>query len=162
LPEAHHVPARTHLNGRFDSTPWDGKEWTFTDKRFVHVTTKSFLHIPINMGKVFGRAMKDLDAAHAFDEEFAVLSHDPSPWHSDHYIAVNKDLPGFETVKLSGTFVTKAFEGPYRNAPQWIRTTQAFAAERGKQPKKVYLYYTTCPKCAKHYGKNPVVAFAEV
>jgi len=25
-----------------------------------------------------------------------------------------------------------------------------------------FFYYTTCPKCAKHYGKNYVVAFAEV
>jgi hypothetical protein len=32
----------------------------------------------------------------------------------------------------------------------------------GKKTKKYYFYYTTCPKCAKKYGNNYVVAFAEV
>jgi hypothetical protein len=26
----------------------------------------------------------------------------------------------------------------------------------------LYFFYTTCPKCAKHYGKNYVVAVAKV
>jgi len=28
--------------------------------------------------------------------------------------------------------------------------------------KKVYMWYTTCPKCAKKYGKNYVAILAEV
>ncbi|MHC1707784.1 MAG: hydrolase [Bacteroidales bacterium] len=28
--------------------------------------------------------------------------------------------------------------------------------------KKTYFYYTTCPKCAKAYGKNYVVSLVEV
>ncbi|MGE5758418.1 MAG: hydrolase [Sideroxydans sp.] len=28
--------------------------------------------------------------------------------------------------------------------------------------RKLYFYYTTCPKCAKKYGKNYVVILAEV
>lgn len=33
----------------------------------------------------------------------------------------------------------------------------AFAGEKGRSVKKAYFFYTTCPKCAKIYGKNYVV-----
>jgi len=32
----------------------------------------------------------------------------------------------------------------------------------GRMVKKVYFFYTTCPKCAKAYGKNYVVVLAQV
>jgi hypothetical protein len=35
-------------------------------------------------------------------------------------------------------------------------------AERGKKLEKLYFAYTTCPGCAKVYGKNHVVLFARV
>ena len=37
-----------------------------------------------------------------------------------------------------------------------------YVTQQGKQAKKCYFYYTTCPKCAKVYGHNYVVVFAEV
>ena len=42
------------------------------------------------------------------------------------------------------------------------RETQEYVTAQGQQMRKLYFFYTTCPKCAKHYGKNYVVAFAEV
>jgi len=38
----------------------------------------------------------------------------------------------------------------------------SFIALKGKAAKKTYIFYTTCPKCAKVYGKNYVVILAEV
>ena len=67
-----------------------------------------------------------------------------------------------EMVRLSGNYMTKVFEGPYKNAPQWEKEMQAYVRSKGKQPGKVYFFYTTCPKCAKAYGKNYVVGIAEV
>jgi len=40
--------------------------------------------------------------------------------------------------------------------------TKIFDDNKNKILKKLYFFYTTCPKCAKHYGKNYVIAFAEV
>jgi hypothetical protein len=37
-----------------------------------------------------------------------------------------------------------------------------YVKSRGREVKKLYFYYTTCPKCAKKYGKNYVVLLAEV
>jgi hypothetical protein len=53
-------------------------------------------------------------------------------------------------------------EGPYRDAGDWAKEMQRFVSSQGKQLRKLYFFYTTCPKCAKHFGKNYVVAFAEV
>ena len=53
-------------------------------------------------------------------------------------------------------------EGPYRDAPMWIGVMESQAAAQGKKAKRTFLYYTTCPRCAKHYGKNYVVGFAEI
>ena len=33
---------------------------------------------------------------------------------------------------------------------------------RGKELRRLLFFYTTCPKCAKAYGKNYVVLLAEV
>jgi hypothetical protein len=37
-----------------------------------------------------------------------------------------------------------------------------YVQQQGRQLETLYFFYTTCPKCAKHYGKNYVVAVAKV
>jgi len=91
-----------------------------------------------------------------------LLSDEKSLWGADIYIAVAKDVPGAEMAKISGTFLTKVFEGPYKNMGQWIKQMKAWLESRAKEMKKVYFFYTTCPKCAKYYGKNYVVILAQV
>lgn len=44
----------------------------------------------------------------------------------------------------------------------WIDEMESYVAAQGKHTHKLYFYYTTCPKCAKKYGKNYVVILAEV
>ena len=107
--------------------------------------------------------LEAIEAANAVDtEQVIVMSIDPSAWRAEHYFAVTRDVPGQEMVRLSGNYMTKVFEGPYKNAPQWEKEMQAYVRSKGKQPGKVYFFYTTCPKCAKAYGKNYVIGIAEV
>jgi hypothetical protein len=148
---------------RFNPDGWDGQELHFEDKPFVKATTRGIFHIPINMGSVFPKTFEAIEAANAVDtEQVIVMSIDPSAWRAEHYFAVTRDVPGQEMVRLSGNYMTKVFEGPYKNAPQWGKEMQAYVRSKGKQPGKVYFFYTTCPKCAKAYGKNYVVGIAEV
>ena len=37
-----------------------------------------------------------------------------------------------------------------------------YVASKQKEVQKLYFFYTTCPKCAKVYGKNYVVLLAQV
>ena len=64
--------------------------------------------------------------------------------------------------RLSGDFLTKVFEGPFQDVPKWGKEMEASAADRGRGVGKTYFFYTTCPRCAKYYGKNYVVAVAEI
>jgi hypothetical protein len=65
-------------------------------------------------------------------------------------------------AEISGTFLTKVFEGPFRDAPRWIANMKRYVAAKNRTLERLYFGYTTCPKCAKAYGKNYVVMFAKV
>jgi hypothetical protein len=147
---------------RFDPEPWDGKEFRWQEKRFVKDRVTSFLHIPLNFGAVMRRNVCRIEAADAFPENMIVLSDENSLWGADVYIEVSKDVPGADLASISGTFLCKVFEGPYRDMGKWVEETKAFVKNRGKNLEKLYFYYTTCPKCAKTYGKNYVAILAQV
>ena len=147
---------------RFDPAPWEGQELHFKDKPFVKAKTISLFHIPLNMGAMFAATLEAIDDAKATDEEFVVLSRDVSPWSAEHFFAVTHDVPGQENVKLSGDFITHVFEGPFSDTGKWCKELDDFAASKNKRVERQYYFYTTCPKCAKHYGKNYVVGIAKV
>jgi len=71
-------------------------------------------------------------------------------------------VPDSEMVKISGTFLTKVFEGPYKNVRNWIGDMKKYAESKKRDMEKMYFFYTTCPKCAEFYGKNYVVILAKV
>lgn len=147
---------------RFNPGPWDDKEVTFENKLFVKDRVRSFLHIPVNFGRVMVRNMEQIQAADAAADEVLVLSDENSLWGSDLYIAVSKDVPGAEMARISGTFLTRAFEGPYKDVRKWVAQMKDYVASKKKDMQKLYFFYTTCPKCAKVYGKNYVVLLAQV
>jgi effector-binding domain-containing protein len=147
---------------RFNPQPWDKKEVTFKDKLFIKDHVTSFLHIPLNFKGVMIRNMEMIAKAGALAPVPMVLSDENSLWGADIYIAVSKDVPVAEMVKLSGDFLSQVFEGPYKNIRQWIKQMSDYVRRQGKELKKLYFFYTTCPKCAKYYGKNYVVLLAQI
>ena len=146
----------------FDPGPWQDKEIVWKEKVFVRDHVTSFLHIPLNMGKKVTRNMELIDKAGAKAAHQLMLSDERSLWGADIYIAVTKDVPGAEMVRISGTFLTKVFEGPYKNIRNWVGEMKAHVESKTRQMKKMYFFYTTCPKCAAFYGKNYVVILAQV
>lgn len=153
----------TNCCPRFNPQGWDEQELHFKDKLFVKAKTKSLFHIPLNMGSVYPKTFDAIEKAQAANmDQFIVLSHDPSAWTAEHFFAVSKEVPGEEMVQMTGDYLTKVFEGPYKNAPKWEKEMETFVESKGKQVKKTYFFYTTCPKCAKVYGKNYMVAVAEL
>ncbi len=148
---------------KFNPEGWDGRHLRFDDKPFVRATTRGLLHVPINMGTVFTRVQNNIEDAGAQDPEgYLVLSRDLSGTEAEHYFAVTGDVPGEDMVRLSGEFLTRVFEGPYRHAKDWHHEMEVAAEAAGHQAKRVFMFYTTCPKCARAYGKNYVVGIAEI
>jgi hypothetical protein len=147
---------------RFDPTPWDEKELTWEHRRFVKDRVNSFFHIPLNFAAVMKRNVGAIEAENARPESMVVLSDENSLWGADVYIEVTKDIPGAQMATISGTFLCKVFEGPYRNMRKWIEEMKTFVESNEKQLEKFYFFYTTCPRCAKKYGKNYVAILAKV
>lgn len=110
------------------------------------------------------RQWKKAQDAHAAPaiRDILWLAYDPSPWISEHYIHVTKEVPNAENVKLSGRFISKVFDDPYNAVPKWVKEMDEYLIKKGEELKKYYFYFTTCPRCAKKYGHNYVVAFAQV
>jgi hypothetical protein len=167
--EINHTPrmsfdaSETHCCPPFHSEEWDNQNFEFDDKLFVRGTTVNVFHIPLTMGHMMKKCWAAITAAGANSpDEFVLLSHDPSPWKGEHLFSVTKEVPDLPTVRLSGTFRTKVYEGPYKKVPEWCADMEEAVHAEGKSVEKLYWFYTTCPKCAKHYGKNYVVAFAKV
>jgi len=148
----------------FNPEPWDYKTHEWKDKLFIQDTVRQLFHMPLNMGPVVTRMWNKIQQAQAATptEEFLMLAYDPSPWKSEIYMTVTRDVPGAKMEKLSGTFLSRVFDGPFDAVPKWFKEMEAYAQSKGKKAIKQYFYFTTCPKCAKKYGKNYVVAFALV
>jgi len=153
---------------KFNPEPWEGKVFEWDNKLFAEADVIAFLHIPLNMGKVIPKmwskiGQEKVDSVRVGEkDEFIMLFYDPTAFKTELYIPVKEEIAGLKNVRLSGTFLTKVFEGDFSKAKQWVNEMNAFVKEKGKKMKKLYFYYTTCPKCAKKYGKNYVVGFAQV
>jgi hypothetical protein len=150
----------------FEPGLWDQKTHEWIQKPFIRDYIPQFLHMPLPsmMGRIIGRMWKKAEGAGASPElkDFLLLAYDPSPWKSELYMNVTKEVPGAENVTLSGTFITKVFDGPYKSVPGYLKEFYIYLDSLGKKAKKIYFYFTTCPKCARKYGHNYIVAFAEV
>lgn len=147
----------------FKPDDWDGRIFRFDNKLFMKVTTRSILHMPLNMDSVMRQAMQTIEAAGASQgDEYIMLSDDVSSWKAEHYISVDKEIPGTEMARLSGVYLAKVFEGPFKNAGIWYKQLVEYVKSRGAKLIKIYFSYTTCPRCAKIYGKNYVVGFAQI
>jgi len=151
---------------KFDKTPWDDKDMVWKDKLFLLDSIPQFMHMPLPF--MYGKKITSMwDKATKLGgvsetSEFLLMAYDPSPWKSELYLAINKEIPGEKNVRLSGNYYSKVFDGPYNAVPRWIKEMEEILSKKGKKSGKYYFYYTTCPKCAKKYGHNYVVAIVEL
>lgn len=162
LSETNYDNAETDCCAKLDTERWDEHEFTWENKRFLKDHVRSVFHIPVNFSAVMTRDHTAIEAAEGYPSEPLWLTDEVSPWRSDVYMAVDRVIPDADMDELSGTYLTKVFEGPYRNVGKCTKSMEEYVAGKGRDVKKTYYYYATCPKCAKHYGKNHVVLFAKV
>jgi hypothetical protein len=146
----------------FDPTAFSNEEVTWRDKPFVADHVVSLFHIPLNMGGKVLRNQRLIEAAAAQPPQPLMLTDEKSPWGADIYIDVTRPVPGAKMKTLSGIFLTRVYEGPFSQAGKWAEDMRRHVASQGKKAEKIFFAYTTCPRCARAYGKNYVVLFAQV
>jgi hypothetical protein len=148
----------------FDTKRWDEKTHVWKDKLFLQDQVFQVMHIPLNMSQVVKRMFSKIEAMKAAppDKDFLMLCYDPSPWKSEIYMTVTKDIPEGKMAKITGTFESKVFDGPYQEVPNWIKKMDVYLEKSGKKALKYYFHFAYCPKCMKKYGHNYCIAFAQV
>lgn len=146
----------------FDPTNWDGKMLEWYNKPFIKDKVFTIFYMPFGFGKTMMRLDKRVKDANASMPDYLCLSDHTSKWNMDVYLAVDKEVSNAENVKLSGKFFSKVYEGPFKDTGKWGEDFKATVAQKGLTIKKWYMWYTTCPKCAKKYGKNYVVIVGQV
>jgi hypothetical protein len=75
----------------------------------------------------------------------------------DLYLAVDKNISNLNNTTISGKFFSKVYEGPFSDMGKWMKDFEDYTKKKKLNITKQYTWYTTCPKCAKKYGKNYVV-----
>ncbi len=147
---------------QFDPTLWDDKTFEWNNKKFIKDRICTFFYMPCNFGKVMKRVIEKVTKAAANVPDWLCLSDHTSKWNMDIYLAVDKEIPDAENTTLSGKFYSKVYEGPFKDTGKWCKDYESVAKSKGLKIKKMFMWYTTCPKCAKKYGKNYVVILSQI
>ncbi|HRY97647.1 MAG TPA: hypothetical protein P5550_01185 [Bacteroidales bacterium] len=147
---------------RFDPAPWTDQLLEWDSKPFVKARVSTLFYMPLNFGREITRLMKETEANQAASPDYICLSDHTSRWSMDIYLGVNKPVPSLSNTVLSGKFFSRVYEGPFRDTGKWMKDFQEECGRRGHTLKKAYMWYTTCPKCAKAYGKNYVVVIGSL
>ena len=146
----------------FDPVPWEDKTLEWNNKHFIKSSVKTFFFMPLNFSRVMRKLDTTVREAGATIPDWLCLSDHTSKWNMDLYLAVDKEVPDAENVNITGKFFSKVYEGPYKDTGKWCKDFEAAAKNKGFGIRKWYMWYTTCPKCAKKYGKNYVAIVSEV
>jgi hypothetical protein len=146
----------------FDPAPWEDKVCDWDKKKFIREIVFTFLYMPVNFGQKMRKLDKLVTKAGATFSGAMCLSDHTSRWNMDILLSVDKEIPGVENIILSGKFYSKVYEGSFSETGKWCREYESIAGTKGWTIKKWYMWYTTCPKCAKKYGKNYVVIIGQI
>jgi hypothetical protein len=147
---------------QFDPAPWDAKVFDWHNKRFIKDKVFTLFYMPVNFGAAMKRMNAKVEAAGAEMPDWLCLSDHTSMWNMHLYLAVDREVKDAENVHFSGKFISKVYEGPYKDSGKWKKDFTAYVKGEGHDLIKEYMWYTTCPKCAKKWGKNYVVFIGKI
>ena len=146
----------------FDPTTRDDQIIEWHNKLFIKDKVFCILNMPANFGKVMTRIMSKANKHGATVPDAMCLSDHASAWKMNVFVAVDKKIPDLKTVKITGKFYYRVYEGDFRKTGEWISDFKKTSSEKHFSTGKMYMWYTTCPKCAKTYGKNYVVILSKI
>ena len=147
---------------KFDPTPWDEKTFEWVNKKFIKDKVFTLFYMPMNFISAMKRVYGKVEKSGAIIQDGMWLSDHTSKWNTNLYVAVDKEVPGAENTTLFGKFLSKAYEGNFKDTGIWMKDYENYAKDKGVSAQKMYLWYTTCPKCAKKCGRNYVVIVGQL
>jgi hypothetical protein len=154
--------SKTDCCPEFDPIPWDDKTFEWKNKPFIKDKVCTLFYMPMNYSSVMKRFDRKVTAAGAIIPDWLCLSEHTSKWNMDMYLAVDKEISNAVNTTITGEFYSKVYEGPFSNTGVWMKDYETLTKSKGLIIKKQFIWYTTCPKCAKKYGKNYVVVIGQI
>lgn len=146
----------------FNPEPWEDKTQTWDSRKFIKDKVFTFLYMPVNFGGKMVKLDKLVTAAGAKVPDYLCLSEHTSKWNMDIYLAVDRIIPNATNVSMSGKYYSRVYEGPFSETGKWHKDFVETCRQKNLKTGKLFMWYTTCPKCAKKYGKNYTVFLAEL
>lgn len=77
-------------------------------------------------------------------------------------MSVTDKVDEAKNTTLTGTFMSKVFDGKYNMIPKYIKEMNLYLKALNKKSKTYYVHYAYCPTCAEKFGHNYIVLFAQV
>jgi hypothetical protein len=151
----------------FHPEKWDDKTHHWNHKKFIKASVPTLFHIPLPpmIGKRVTKMMKMAEDSKKLSdnkEEILLLFNDPSAFKSDMYLSVADNILGAVNTTLSGTYLSKVYDGAFNAVPKFIKQMDSYLAKQDRKARDYYVHYAYCPKCAKEAGHNYMVLFAQV
>ncbi len=146
----------------FNADAWRDKITEFDHKKFIKGKVRTLFYMPVGFGSTMKRLMTQIEGVGASCPDWLCLSDHTSKWNMDVYLAVDRDVPGADMVELTGRYLSRVYEGPFQDTGKWCQDFAEQAKRDHQEIQKQYMWYTTCPKCAKKSGKNYVVVVGEL
>jgi hypothetical protein len=152
---------------KFNPEKWDQKTFNWSNKLFIKESMPTFFHIPFFpiIGKKITKMCQLMEVAQKVEadkEDMLMLFHDPSAFKSEIYLSVTGPVSEANNVNISGNFIAKVFTGSYNAVPKFMKQMDEYLVSQGKKAKDYYIHYAYCPKCAKKYGDNFMIIFAQI
>lgn len=142
---------------------YDNNVFDLGEYKFIKDSTLSFLHIPLNMDRVFIRSILAIDQSkQAYNDRNLILSRDTGPFKSNHYFLTKGDVEGYTTEKIEGHYFAKVYDGKFKDIEYWLKDFRLRMTNLDQTLNEIFVFYTTCPICAKIYGHNYVVLFGKI
>jgi len=120
-----------------DSIPNHGrKRGIIQGKAVPQGSCEEYFTYPLNFDKIMVKNMEKIQAADALSPEPLMLSDEKSLWGADVYIAVSKEVPEPRWKRYPGLFLSKVFEGSYKNMGKWAKEMQGYVKSKVKNLKR--------------------------
>ena len=146
---------------KFNPVPWKEREVTLDDRYFIKKRVRTFNYMPLNFGSVMTKAQQEIEAHGAKVVENMALSEHVSKWKMEVFIAVDRNIAELKTFQIHGKLLANVYEGPFKDTGIWTKDFERLAKNKEFPIGRWFMWYTTCPKCAKKYGENYVVILGQ-
>jgi hypothetical protein len=150
-----------------NDSEWNFKEHVWKDKPFLVRKHAQVFHFPlVDFGKLIPSALEEIKKkGYETDEPILMLDRETGFLGAEMLFGLKEGgkAEGGDIKKISGTFISKAFTGEYKDMSKWIKELSDYMKEKkGKLPVDYYHWYVNCPKCWKKQGGPKTVIFAKV